>query len=308
MKKKLISAVLTAAIACTLLGGCAGSTKEQSIEAAKEPETTATEAVKETTEKETAAETEAAKNEEKKVIRIGGTTVSQVFYEAFKDKYEAQGHETEFVVFDSNPVCLEACASGDTDISLGQQKKFVSSYNTNNGADLAMVRPYGMYTGIGLYSEQYKSVDEIPEGSQIAVMNDASNEDVSLKILENAGLITLSHDVEFATVADIVDNPKKLQIIEMEQAQTVTALEDMAAACCWFTHMAASGKDPSSYIVRDDVMVNYPMGVIAKGDNAVSDWAVAMAECLRDPEVQAKINEAFPNVFEFYTSDDQVKE
>ena len=130
----------------------------------------------------------------------------------------------------------------------------------------------------------------------------------SFASLENAGLITLSHDVEFATVADIVDNPKKLQIIEMDQAQTVTALEDMAAACCWFTHMAASRKDPSSYIVRDDVMVNYPMGVIAKGDNAVSDWAVAMAECLRDPEVQAKINEAFPNVFEFYTSDDQVKE
>ena len=69
-----------------------------------------------------------------------------------------------------------------------------------------------------------------------------------------------------------------------------------------------AGKDPSSYIVRDNVMVNYPMGVITKGDDVQSDWAVAMAECLRDSDVQKKINETYPNVFEFYTSDDQVKE
>lgn len=94
----------------------------------------------------------------------------------------------------------------------------------------------------------------------------------------------------------------------MEQAQTVTALEDMAAACCWFTHMASVGKDPSSYIVRDGVMINYPMGVFVKSENAESDWAVAMAECFRDPEVQEKIEETFPEVFEFYTSDDQVTE
>ena len=107
--------------------------------------------------------------------------------------------------------------------------------------DLAMVKPYGMYTGIGLYPEKYNSVDEIPDGSEIAVMNDATNEDVALRILEDAGLIKISDDVELATVADITENSKNLDIIEMEQAQTVTALDDMAAGmllvytyvCCW---------------------------------------------------------------------------
>ena len=53
-------------------------------------------------------------------------------------------------------------------------------------------------------------------------------------------------------------------------------------------------------------MVNYPMGVIVNGEDATSEWAVAMAECFRDADVQAAINEVYPNVFEFYTSDDQV--
>lgn len=286
MKKKLVGALLTVAMVSVLLAGCG---KDSAQKESKEPKTT--------------------QKTEKEVIKIAGTgSVSQSFYEAFKEKYEAKGYKTEFIAFDSNPVCLEACASGEVDISLGQQKKFVESYNENNGGDLEMVKPYGMYTGIGLYSEKYDSVDQIPEGSQIAVMNDATNEDVSLRILQEAGLIKLAEDVKFATVADITENPKNLEMIEMEQAQTVTALEDMAAACCWFTHMSASGKDPSSYLVRDQVMVNYPMGVIANSKDAKSDWAVAMAECLRDSEVQEKINETFPKVFEFYTSDDQVKE
>lgn len=294
VRKRLFGALLSAATLSALLMGCQNNSKETN-EASSQ--------VSENTQEETKSESK------EKVIKIAGTaSVSEVFYEAFKEKYEAMGYKTEFIAFDSNPVCLEACASGETDISLGQQKKFVQSYNENNGADLDMVKPYGMFTGIGLYSEKYESIDDIPDGSQIAVMNDATNEDVSLKILETAGLIKLSDDVEFVTVADITENPKNLEIIEMEQAQTVTALDDMAAACCWFTHMSASGKDPSSYLIRDEVMINYPMGVIANAEDAASDWAVAMAECLRDPEVQAAIDEIFPNVFEFYTNDEQVEE
>jgi len=294
VRKRLFGALLSVATLSALLMGCQNNSKETN-EASSQ--------VSEDTQEETKSESK------EKVIKIAGTaSVSEVFYEAFKEKYEAMGYKTEFIAFDSNPVCLEACASGETDISLGQQKKFVQSYNENNGADLDMVKPYGMFTGIGLYSEKYESIDDIPDGSQIAVMNDATNEDVSLKILETAGLIKLSDDVEFVTVADITENPKNLEIIEMEQAQTVTALDDMAAACCWFTHMSASGKDPSSYLIRDEVMINYPMGVIANAEDAASDWAVAMAECLRDPEVQAAIDEVFPNVFEFYTSDEQVEE
>lgn len=275
MRKRFVSALLAVVMVCALLVGCGSKPAEST---AKAPE----------------------------VIKVAGTGVSEVFYEAIKEKFEAKGYKTEFIAFDSNPVCLEACASGETNVSLGQQVKFVYSYNQSNSANLDMAKPYAFYTGIGLYSEKYDSVDAIPDGSQIAVMNDAVNEDVALRILEKVGLIKIADDIELATVADIVENPKNLEIIEMEQAQTVTALTDMAAACCWFTHMSSAGKDAGSYLVREDVMVNYPMGVIVKAEDVESEWAVAMAECFRDPEVQAAISEVYPNVFEYYTSDDQV--
>ncbi len=251
----------------------------------------------------TAQETPASKK-----IVIGGTAISQVYYDAIKDIFEAKGYETEFKTFDANPVVLEACASGETDMALGQHKKFVMSYNENNGAALDMAKPYAMYTGIGLYSEKHASISEFPDNAKIAVMNDAMNEDIALRILEQEGLIKLNAEQKQATVADIIENPKNLEIIEMEQGQTVTALADLDGACVFFTHMAASGKDASTYIARDNSMINYPMGVIVREEDAASDWAVAFAECFKDQTVQEKINKAFPNVFEFYTSDDQVKE
>ena len=281
MKKKVFSLLLAVLLLAGMAAGCGNSSSGESTE---------------------------AEGEAKETIVIGGTSISQVFYDAIKSKYEEMGYTTEFKSFDSNQVVLEACASDEVDIAIGQHKKFVKSFDESNGADLDMVKPYGMYTGIGLYSEKYDSTEEFPEGSQIAVMNDAMNEDIALRILEDEGLIKLADGTELATVADIVENPKNLEIIEMDQAQTVTSLEDMAGACVFFTHMSAADKDPASYIARDKVMINYPMGVIVREADLEADWAVAFAECFRDEAVQAEISETFPGVFEFYTSDDQVEE
>lgn len=246
--------------------------------------------------------------DEKTTITIGGTSISEVTYQAIKPEFEKLGYTTKFVSFDSNPVVLQACNSGEVDIALGQHLKFVKSFNESNSGDLDMAKPYGYYTGIGLYSNKYDSVDEIPDGAQIAIMNDAMNMDIGLKILEEVGLIELDPNLDTYTVADIVNNPKNLEIIDMDQAQTVTALEDVDAACVFFTHMSNAGKDPASYIARDQQLINYPMGVIVKGANVESTWATDFAKCFRIDSVQEEINNAFPGVFEFYTSDDQVSE
>ena len=287
--KKLFS-LLTLMFAGVLLVGCAGSNDSAS-----------------SGENEESQETQET-SEEKTSITVGGTAISVNFYEAIKDKYEELGYETEFVTFDSNPVVLEALSSGEIDMALGQHKRYMETFNENNDATLDMVQPYGMYTGIGLYSEEYGSADDIPDGAEIAVMNDPMNENIALNILQDEGLIELREDTDEATVADIIENPKNLSIIEMDQAQTVTALEDMAAATVFFTHMSFADKDPADYIARDQVMINYPMGVIVQADEASSNWAVEFAEFFRDSEVQDEITETFPGVFEFYTSDDQVEE
>ena len=107
---------------------------------------------------------------------------------------------------------------------------------------------------------------------------------------------------------NINQNSKKLNIVDMDQAQTVRSLQDMDGALVFFTHMYNAGKDPKTYILRDQQSINCPMGPITKAENASSQWAVDFASCLRVPSVQEEINAAFPGVFTFYTDDSQVTE
>lgn len=249
------------------------------------------------------------KESKDKVIKVGGTEISQISYEAMNKEFEKIGYKTEFICFDSNPVVLEACNNGDVDIALGQHKKFVKSFDENNNGDLEMVKPYGYYTGIGLYSEKYDSVEQFPNGATIAIMNDAMNMDIGLRVLQKSGLIKLSgKDTGEYTIADIVENPKKVNIVDMEQAQTVRSLEDMDGALVFFTHMNNAGKDPKSYIIRDEESINCPMGPIVKKENAKTKWAKDFASCLKVESVQKEIDGELPGVFTFYKDDSEVKE
>lgn len=286
MKRKIVKILMLALAGSMILGmaGCGAKSKG-----------------------ETAEKTQKSADGKKDHIKIGGTVISQVTYDAIKPHFEKLGYTTEFVVFDANPIVLEACNSGEVDMALGQHKKFVESFNQNQGGSLAMAKPYGYYTGIGLYSKKYKTVEEIPNGAKIAIMNDAMNMDIALWILEETGLIKIDESVETATIADIKENPKKLEIMDMDQAQTVTALEDMDASCVFFTHMANAGQDPTSYIARDSKMIKYPMGVIVKEADVKSSWATDFAKGFKIQEVKDTINKAFPGVFEFYEDDKQAE-
>ena len=72
--------------------------------------------------------------------------------------------------------------------------------------------------------------------------------------------------------------------------------------------MSNAGKDPSTYLERDNDMINFPLGVIVKKENVDKKWVVDFAKLYKDKSVQEIINQKFPGVFEFYISDDQVKE
>ncbi|MGC4018135.1 MAG: MetQ/NlpA family ABC transporter substrate-binding protein [Muricomes sp.] len=234
MKRKIFKRMLMIAATVVLVSGLAACGAKKETADTKQKDTS----------KETSSE------EAKKHVVIGGTAISEVTYNAIKPHFEELGYTTEFVMFDANPVVLEACNSKEVDMALGQHKKFVESFNQNNQGDLAMAKPYGYYTGIGFYSNKYSSAEEFPDGAQIAIMNDAMNMDIALRILEDAGLIKIDKDVDTATVADITENPKNLKIVDMDQAQTVAALEDMDGACVFFTHMANAGLDPLIYSKR----------------------------------------------------------
>jgi D-methionine transport system substrate-binding protein len=111
-----------------------------------------------------------------------------------------------------------------------QHLAFLSQFIAENNVNIV---PIGstVVAPLGLYSEKYKDVSEIPNGSKIAVPNDPANLGRGLKVLQQAGLIELREDVGlYPTVKDIVKNPKNIEIVEVVAQQTPRVLPDVAAS------------------------------------------------------------------------------
>ena len=124
-----------------------------------------------------------------------------------------------------------ALAAGDIDLNAFQHKPFLDAFNAQNGENLV---PIGntYLAPLRLYSYKYKSVDEIPEGSTIAIPNDPTNEARALMMLEKNGMVKLKENIDpiKAVAADIAENPKNFVFVELEAPQLPRSLEDTAAS------------------------------------------------------------------------------
>ena len=123
-----------------------------------------------------------------------------------------------------------ALEEGDLDANYFQHKPYLDEFNTGNGTHLASVAAIH-YEPMGIFAGKCDSLDAIPEGGSIAVPNDPTNEARALLLLEANGIITLKEGVGLnATKLDIDENPKGLEIQEVEAAQLCNMLPDVDVA------------------------------------------------------------------------------
>ncbi len=89
------------------------------------------------------------------------------------------------------------------------------------------------------------------------------------------------------TVADIVANPKKLKIVEIEAAQTPRALDDVAAAAINTNYATQAGldsaKDP---ILREDPKGPYVNLIAIRSVDKDKPWVKTLLESYYTPEVK----------------------
>ena len=106
----------------------------------------------------------------------------------------------------------------------------MDSFNENTNSDIV---PIGttIIAPLGLYSNKYSTVNEIPNGAQIAVPNDAPNWGRALLLLQEAGLITVVDDFDGLGGEDkIQENKKDIEIVPVDSANTPRVMEDVAAS------------------------------------------------------------------------------
>ncbi len=201
---------------------------------------------------------QAAKADEKtdgQVVKIGVVGDDQRLWEKAKENAEKDGVTLDIVVFTDYNTPNDALANGDIDLNAFQHKAFLDDYNEAKNQNLV---PIGMtyLSPIGVYSNKVKDLKELTDGAKIAIPNDATNGGRALIVLEQAGVITLKDDAGLTpTVKDIKDNPKNVQIDELDAAQVARSLRDVDAAVINGNMAVDSGLDP-----REDPIFVEEMG------------------------------------------------
>jgi YaeC family lipoprotein len=147
-----------------------------------------------------------------------------------------------------------------------------------------------------IYSDKYKSIDELPEGAVLAIPIDGANQGQALWLLEREGLIGLDKDVEpkTAKIKNIVDNPRKFQFKELDLLTMPRVLDSIDAGITYVSLFDA-GKVPREKGI-----------LFPKTPRTFASRLVIGTKFLNDPYIK-KLQEAFadPRIQEYLrTTDD----
>lgn len=163
---------------------------------------------------------------ESKIV-LGADDGNEAHWTLLKDKLAEEGIELEVRTVTDGVQLNQGVQDGELDINLFQHLIFLSQFNVNNGGTLAPVGATALYP-LGLYSEQYASVEDIPEGAKVAIPNNPTNLARGLLNLQQAGLLELKDGGNsLSTPADIVSST--VELLPVDSNQTVTALKDGSA-------------------------------------------------------------------------------
>ncbi|HEL0623710.1 TPA: MetQ/NlpA family ABC transporter substrate-binding protein [Streptococcus equi subsp. zooepidemicus] len=194
----------------------------------------------------------------------------------------------------------KAVANGEVDVNSFQHYNFLDNWNKENKADLkaiaeTYISPIHLFSGTSQDGKaKYQSVDELPDGAQIAVPNDATNESRALYVLQAAGLIKLNVSGDkLATIANITENKKKLDIKELDASQTARALTSADAAIVNNSYAVPAKIDFKTSLFKE------------KADENAKQWINIIA-AQKDWEKSAKAD-AIKKLIKAYHTDDVKK-
>lgn len=171
--------------------------------------------------------------------------------ELVADDLKKEGIEVETVIFTDYMTPNRALDSGEIDANFFQHEPYLNNQVKEEGLNLVSIGKVHIEP-MALYSNKYKSIDELPNGATIGIPNDTVNGGRALLLLEANGLIKLKDGVGVnATELDVVENPKNLKFKALEAAILPITLDDVDGAIINGNYALESGLNP----VKDGLII-----------------------------------------------------
>ena len=207
---------------------------------------------------------------------------------------KTKGLNIEIVEFSDYVVPNQALNDGDIQANSFQHQPYLDNQIADRKFDLVSIGTT-ITTPMGVYSKKVKSLDELKDGATVAIPNDPTNGGRALLVLASKGLIKFKEDAGIkVTVADIIDNPKKIEFAEIDAAQLPRSLDDVDAAVINTNYAMEAGLHPKTdAIAIEGEKSPYANVIVVRTADKDAPWAKTLVESYHDESIRKFINEQF---------------
>lgn len=237
-----------------------------------------------------------AASEDKKVtLKVGATAVPHAeILNDIKPALAKEGVDLQIVEFSDYVKPNLALNDKELDANFFQHEPYLDTFVSER--KLALVSAGKVHIEpMGIYSKTIKNLQDIPNGAKIAIPNDPSNGGRALALLESAKLLKLKDGVGVkATVGDITQNDKKLQIVEIEAALLPRSMDDtdLSVINSNFAMEAKLNPVKDSLFTEPKESPYANIVAVRKGDESRPEIQKLM-KALQSPEVKKFIEEKY---------------
>ncbi|HHX05947.1 MAG TPA: ABC transporter substrate-binding protein [Pseudomonas sp.] len=228
-------------------------------------------------------------------LKVAATPVPHAeILEFLKPSLAEQGVELDVKVFTDYVQPNVQVAEKRLDANFFQHQPYLDEFNKTKGTTLVSVAGVHIEP-FGAYSSNIKQLDDLKTGANVVIPNDATNGGRALLLLQTAGVITLKDDAGItATPRDIADNPKKLQIRELEAATLPRVLDQVDLALINTNYALEAGLNPNKdALVIEGADSPYVNILVTREDNKNAEAVQKLVKALHSDEVKAFINEKY---------------
>jgi D-methionine transport system substrate-binding protein len=229
------------------------------------------------------------------VLTVAATPVPHAeILEFVKPMLAAEGVNLEVKVFTDYVQPNMQVAQGNIDANYFQHQPYLDEFNKSRGTKLETV--CGVHIEpFGAYSRKLVALTDLKRRATIAIPSDPTNEGRALLLLNKYGVITLKDSANItATLRDIVKNPKRLKIRELEAATIPRVLDQVELALINTNYALDAGLNP----MKDALIIEggdspYVNILVTRADNVNNAAIQKLAKALQSPETKKFIEEKY---------------
>ncbi|MCG1043447.1 MetQ/NlpA family ABC transporter substrate-binding protein [Mycetohabitans sp. B8] len=232
------------------------------------------------------------------VLRVGTMSGpdAQIWQEVAKVAAK-NGLKIKVIEFNDYVQPNAALDAGDLDANGFQHQPFLDSQIKQRGYKIVNVG-LTYVSPMGFYSKKFKSLKDLPAGAKVGIQNDPSNGNRALLLLQKYGIIKLKAGAGVggvnATPLDVIENPKKIKLVELDAAQMPRSLDDLAAASINNNYAVSAGFSPTKdAIALEDLKGPYANLIAVRVQDKDQPWVKKLVAVYESDDIRRFLKTQF---------------